>query len=117
MNSKYGLLSEEKTNALVRLIGTCEGPTSEVDDEKVLVETEVEGYRYILIRIPAQPLENLSTRQREVAQLAGDGHSVKEIAWELGLSRPTVAKHLRRVYEKLEVNSRAGLAKKTLALK
>lgn len=54
-------------------------------------------------------LESLTAREREVAALATQGLSNKEIARKLGISEGTVKLHLNSVFGKLGVNSRAGL--------
>ena len=51
----------------------------------------------------------LSRREREVALLAGQGLSSKDIAAQLFLSVRTVDNHLQRAYTKLGVTSRAEL--------
>jgi DNA-binding CsgD family transcriptional regulator len=52
----------------------------------------------------------LTRREREVAGLAGLGHSNREIADQLVVSVRTVENHLQRVYEKLGVSSRDDVA-------
>ncbi len=52
----------------------------------------------------------LTDREREIALLAADGQSSRVIAEQLYLSVRTVDNHLRRVYDKLGVSSRATLA-------
>ena len=52
----------------------------------------------------------LTTREREIARLAAAGHPSREIAVSLFLSVRTVDNHLRRIYEKLGIPGRAGLA-------
>ena len=59
---------------------------------------------------PGDPLGSLTSREREVARLAGGGRRSKEIAEQLRVSRRTVEAHLGRVYHKLGVTSRAELA-------
>jgi len=49
----------------------------------------------------------LSPREREVLQLMCQGLAMKEIGARLGTSYHTVDTHIRRVYEKLQVHSRA----------
>jgi DNA-binding NarL/FixJ family response regulator len=61
-------------------------------------------------RRPAADLdgvEDLTPREREVLQLLACGDLYKEIADHLGVSIPTVNSHVRRIYEKLHVRSRA----------
>ncbi|MGD0081955.1 MAG: helix-turn-helix transcriptional regulator [Acidimicrobiales bacterium] len=52
----------------------------------------------------------LSLREREVALLAAEGRSSREIAERLFLSTRTVDNHLQRVYLKLGVTGRRELA-------
>jgi DNA-binding NarL/FixJ family response regulator len=52
----------------------------------------------------------LTPREREVAQLATRQWSNKQIADELCVSVETVSTHMKRIYSKLEVNSRKALA-------
>lgn len=51
--------------------------------------------------------EDLTPREREVLQLLACGDLYKEIADQLGITIPTVNTHVRRIYEKLHVRSRA----------
>jgi PAS domain S-box-containing protein len=50
---------------------------------------------------------DLTPREREVLELIARGSSNSQIAEELGLSYPTIRNYVARLYEKLEVNSRA----------
>lgn len=59
---------------------------------------------------PADVAVPLSTREREVASLAGSGLSSQEIADRLFLSIRTVDNHLQKAYAKLGVNRRDQLA-------
>jgi DNA-binding CsgD family transcriptional regulator len=54
-------------------------------------------------------LARLSLREREVAQLVGQGYSNDEVARQLGKSVLTVKRQLRSIYEKLNVTSRGRL--------
>ncbi len=58
----------------------------------------------------AGPVAELTSREREIATLAAQGSSNKEIADALTVSVRTVETHLQRVYTKLGVSSRNGLA-------
>jgi DNA-binding CsgD family transcriptional regulator len=56
-------------------------------------------------------LATLTEREREIAGIAGTGKKTREIAEELYLSPRTVDVHLTRIYRKLNVQSRAALAR------
>lgn len=56
------------------------------------------------------PADVLSTREWEVAVLVARGNQTKQVAFQLGLSEHTVENHLRRIYAKLGIHSRARLA-------
>lgn len=53
----------------------------------------------------------LTEREREIAQLAADGLRNQEIAEMLFVSENTVRAHLRTIYQKLNIDRRAKLAK------
>jgi DNA-binding NarL/FixJ family response regulator len=56
----------------------------------------------------------LTAREREILNLAVEGLIKKEIADRLGLSFHTVDAHLRNIYTKLQVHTRAGAVSKAL---
>ena len=51
----------------------------------------------------------LTPRQREVLQLLAEGHGMKQVALELGLSPRTVAHHKYKIMEEQAIDSNAGL--------
>ncbi len=55
-------------------------------------------------------LDLLTQRELEVARLTATGGTNRAIARSLGVSPRTVDAHLSRIYQKLDVTSRAGLA-------
>jgi DNA-binding CsgD family transcriptional regulator len=60
-------------------------------------------------RVPAHRLAGLTPRERDVATLAVDGLSDREIAAHLSLSRHTVSPYTGQIYRKLAGRSRAEL--------
>ncbi len=50
---------------------------------------------------------NLSDREKQVLQLLVDGYSYKMIAAEMFIAIDTVRSHIKKIYEKLHVNSKS----------
>ena len=61
-------------------------------------------------RVALSGEESLTTRERQVALLAKQGHSNREIAEKLVITLKTVEWHLRQSYRKLGIESRRDLA-------
>jgi len=57
----------------------------------------------------SERLASLSHREREVMDLLIAGHHSKQIAAKLNIGEKTVAKHRARVFEKMRIDSVAGL--------
>ncbi len=57
-----------------------------------------------------QALSQLTTREKQVALVAAEGLSNKEIARELDITERTVKAHLSSVFEKLDLRDRVQLA-------
>ena len=55
--------------------------------------------------------EQLSPREREVAELVAEGLTNGEIGDRLGISGGTVGRHLANIYRRLDIHSRAALAR------
>jgi DNA-binding CsgD family transcriptional regulator len=77
---------------------------------EVLLDTVLDGVRYQLLRAVAVPeVVHLSSRELEIARMIATGHTNRTIAAVLDISPWTVSTHLRRVYAKLNVGSRAAM--------
>ena len=88
--------------AAVRAVASGEGYLSPGVSEAVLTD-----YR----RHVTDPLDLLSSREREVLQMIAEGKTNKEIASALNLSVYTVDAHRGRVMEKLNVHSMGELVR------
>ena len=88
-------------------IGEANGKCS----EEVLIDTEVGDSRYLLIRMPKPKAGRvqLSPREHEIVRMVAKGHPNKVIADVLNISSWTVCTHLRRIFAKLGVGSRAAM--------
>ena len=66
-------------------------------------------------KTPAQheEINKLAPREQEVLQLLVSGHSYKMIAEKCGITLETVRSHIKRIYEKLQVQSATEAAAKT----
>ena len=79
--------------------------------ERVVLDIEFEGDRYVLIRVPRakQKAASLSPREKEIVLMVAQGRQNKVIAAELKISLWTVCTHMRRVFAKIGVTSRASM--------
>lgn len=59
------------------------------------------------INHPADKDYNLSDREKQVLQLLVNGYSYKMIASEMFIAMDTVRSHIKKIYEKLHVNSKS----------
>ncbi|WP_213360502.1 response regulator transcription factor [Brachymonas denitrificans] len=64
----------------------------------------------------SQGEECLTLREQEVLQMVAKGHTSAEVATELGISVQTANAHLKNIYRKLQVRSRAQAVSKAIAL-
>jgi DNA-binding NarL/FixJ family response regulator len=89
--------------AIAHTHGSAEG--------EVLLDVEVDGVRCLLL-VPehvASTRVSLSPREWEIVLMVADGWPNKTIAHKLGISSWTVSTHLRRIFAKLGVRSRAAM--------
>ncbi|HMU44817.1 MAG TPA: response regulator transcription factor [Chitinophagaceae bacterium] len=59
------------------------------------------------VQAPAGEDYNLSDREKQVLQLLVNGYSYKMIASEMFIAIDTVRSHIKKIYEKLHVNSKS----------
>jgi DNA-binding NarL/FixJ family response regulator len=59
----------------------------------------------------ADPLSDLTVRQREILQLIAEGRTTKEIAGVLDVSVKTVETHRARLMERLDIHDVPGLVR------
>ncbi len=102
------------------------------DADEIILDIEISGIRYLTIRCGSRlqhlercdgeaqtgespgPPAPLSPRELEIARMVAKGYANKSIASVLDISSWTVSSHLRRIYTKLGVTSRAAMVARLL---
>jgi DNA-binding NarL/FixJ family response regulator len=84
--------------------------TQQAMAEQMLRALGVRTWRRHAAPVSSDSLAGLSDREREIAQLVGQGRTNPEIASTTFLSRKTVERHVSNVFAKLGVRNRAELA-------
>jgi DNA-binding NarL/FixJ family response regulator len=79
--------------------------------EQVIFDVEIDGVRCLLTRLEKSPTSRISfsPRESEIARMVAKGYPNKTIAAVLEISSWTVCTHLRRMFAKLGVSSRAAM--------
>jgi len=90
---------------------------SETSSDEIIVDAEVDGARYLLVRSHKSMASSVSfsPREREIARMFAKGYPTKTIADVLEISPWTVSTHLRRIFAKLHVSSRAATAARLIS--
>lgn len=114
-------LAVSKTRALVReladhaALARHHGDDGAYEHADVILQTDVDGLRCVLrrhARADATAPPTLSPREREIARLIAYGHQNKVVADRLSISVWTVNTHVRRIFHKFGVTSRAAMARR-----
>lgn len=81
---------------------------------EAILGLDIDGFHYSLVRSRSSHSRHLSSREQEIARLVAEGLPNKCISNVLEISTWTVATHLRRIFAKLGVNSRAAMVARLL---
>ncbi|MBB4677171.1 LuxR C-terminal-related transcriptional regulator [Crossiella cryophila] len=93
------------TDRAARLAEAASSTGGDRRGEAVLLVSRLRGHAAVAVTGSVA----LTPREMEIAALAADGRSDREVARALGLSVRTVQSHLARIYRKLGVHSRRDL--------
>lgn len=91
---------EEIKNAITAVMNTGKYLSKKIQ-EKIM-----DSY---ILKKPANPLEQLSNRELEVAKLMVDGYGNTEICEALNIQKTTVSTYKTRIFEKLSIDTLSGL--------
>lgn len=87
------------------------GGADAIRGDNVLLDVVLGDVRLLALRLRRpSPMSLLSPREQEIARMVARGYANKTIASVLEISSWTVASHLRRIFVKLQVSSRAAMA-------
>jgi DNA-binding CsgD family transcriptional regulator len=95
-------------------------PSGEPADktDEIVFDAEIDGFHYFLVKAPKSTRAQiaLSPREKEIVRMVAQGHPNKVIAGVLNISSWTVCTHIRRVFAKLGVGSRAAMVARLLEI-
>ena len=100
---------EEHLRTICAEIPIVELGTHSDEEEPVIFDFVYRGIRCVLMRTQNDNNQHLSPREQEIVRLVAAGHPNKVIAGVLDISYWTVSTHLRRIFAKLGVTSRAAM--------
>lgn len=103
------VLKESKASDLLEAVRTVAGGGRYLSPP--LSEKSIESYLAKASAAAIDPYETLSPREREVLQLAAEGHSNPEISTRLGISPRTVETHRANLMKKLGLKGQTDLVK------
>ena len=109
------VLARKLIQQTINCRAACQVDDALETDQEVMLDLEVDGFRCLLLRLPPkqellpEPTTLLSPRELEIARMIAKGHPNKTIAAVLEISAWTVCTHIRRVFAKLNVGSRAAM--------
>jgi DNA-binding CsgD family transcriptional regulator len=104
------------------VVQAAHSPHSQVGTDRpksnVIIDTEIDGVRCLLVRKPKPTEANVSCspRECEIARMVAKGYPNKTIAAVLEISSWTVGTHLRRIFAKLHVSSRAAMVARMIEM-
>jgi DNA-binding NarL/FixJ family response regulator len=114
-----GLVRKLVEQAVDDKTATRTAPNGRLPGEVVLFDRNVDGVRCLLLRqvSPEEPSVTFSPRECEIARMIAKGLPNKTIAGVLEISTWTVCTHLRRIFAKLGVSSRAAMVARMMEMR
>ncbi|WP_169303149.1 response regulator transcription factor [Thalassotalea mangrovi] len=105
----FDRLPEPLLQVFNHLIDSNQKVKANPSGEKIQLKVRQFNELYLLEIWPNGPLDILSSREKQVVDAINKGMTFKQAAQHLTLSPSTVSNHLYRIYQKLNIGSRAQL--------
>jgi DNA-binding CsgD family transcriptional regulator len=93
--------------ALIRRVAELADP--DAAGRRPLLDVTELGVRCLLVPVVPSAHDLLSPREHEIARMVGQGYTNRAIARVLDISLYTVSAHMRRIFTKLGVGTRAAM--------
>ena len=97
---------------LITKLNNSQQSQTPTEGNETVLEIDIGSLHYTLVSSPCKSQYHLSPREQEIVRLVAEGLPNKCISAVLEISSWTVATHLRRIFAKLGVNSRAAMVAK-----
>ena len=110
-SAEQSLLRQRVVDALRAMLDQAEARTldARTTEAGVTIMLEHGNVRAVLVVCPQEPRHALSPRELQIARLVAAGDTNRAIASTLDISLWTVSTHMRRIFAKLGVGSRAEM--------
>lgn len=82
-----------------------------INGQHLVINIQAKEDIFLLFAHPISVIDQLSTREKEVAISFGKGLTYKEIAQDIGISPNTVRYYIRSIYTKLEIHNKADISR------
>lgn len=114
-------LGEQTARLLLRVLRDVEtSPLSpKQEDERtvqVLARVCTQEHLYVISRVSRKSIPRLTHRQTEIVALLADGLTNKQIASQIAMAKGTLSTHMKRLFARLDVRTRAALVQKVRPL-
>jgi DNA-binding CsgD family transcriptional regulator len=99
------------------LLDSVEISTGRSEDATGQFDVTLSGVRYVvtIAAVAADPARSLTPREREIVRMISEGYTNKMVAAVLDISLWTVSTHIRRIFSKLGVSTRAAMVARAAA--
>ncbi|MCW2846630.1 MAG: helix-turn-helix transcriptional regulator [Marmoricola sp.] len=113
---RNGQAQERLLDAIESLAGMVRrGDVADDLQQGVLLDEVIDNIRFLMLEQTPSLLVELSPREQQIALMVARGRTNQAIASALEISPWTVSTHLRRIFAKLAVSSRAEMVAHLLA--